>query len=461
MHGTRTMNEIISITSKNSSGYISKKDLALASFLLSFVFLIYLFGLLNESKILIFSMYILNIFLDFAIFIKVRHTPPLFITALFMFMMDLYLSFYLILKIPISEPRYYPFFNYENMFTYLMIVNLFKISFFCFLKLPKKYIAISLRVKKYKSDFGFILLYIMTLILTLFGFSAKVIYFSSNSYSNYIENLKDTSGLPEYLTILYLILWLFQTKKYQKILLLSLFFIMFIKLFLYGFRVQLAMYLFLLYIVYFDKYIKKPYKLLLLGILAYLFFESFGLLKEGINLESLLNMLISSKGFILISENQQFILSQFTDVITSSLVILKKMSFENSFLSLIGFINNIFLPPRITQKLIPQSIPPAYIDRFITTIPGGIYFPISFYIRLGFLGPILFGVFLAMISNIVFNNKEFKRKNLFLIYFIIVFMTLPRWFFYTQTSYLFRFSIILFALLAILNLLKNLRKNEA
>jgi len=427
-----------------------------------FNFVIYLIGILTNDSFYIKLLFLLGVLLDIVMLIKVKNVTILLIIVFSMILMDLYFSFYLLINIPISEPIYEQYFTNDNILKYILAVNLFKTSFCCFLKGKLEFIPIRLRVKKYNSDIAFATLYIIALILTIFGFKGNIIFLHSESYVAYIENLKNISGLPEYLTLLYFILWLFTTKKYQTYLLLILFIVMFLKLFLYGLRVALLMYMLLFYIIYFDKYYKF-YESLAFLIFGYIFSLLLGYLKDNPNLISL----IENFDFLyLISGYESFILSHFTNVITSSLVILKEMSIKDSLLSLLGAFINIFLPPRITTYLIPQAQPTVYVFNNITNIPGGIYFPISFFIWLGFLGPIILGIFLSFIVNKTFDKTN---NNYYLVYyFIIIIITSPRWIFYTQIDYLFRFFIIFLFIISIFNAVmliskrnkKEVNKNE-
>jgi hypothetical protein len=335
--------------------------------------------------------------------------------------------------IPISESIYEKYFSIYNLSTYLLIVNLFKISFFHFITPSPTYIPLRLKVKKYNSTTLFyLIIFIITFTLVIFKINGEVVYFASEPYKSYIQNLENSSGLPEYLILSYIILWLLETKKYQRVLLQFLFIFIIIKLFLLGFRVQMLMYVMLFYILYLDRYY-KVYIVAFSVFLGYTFSFIFGTAKE-IGFEKLfsIDFLMNVN---LISNNQEFILSHFTGVITSSLVIIEEMSFN--ILTSIGFILNTFLPPVILQKILPQAQPPVYVSEYITRIPGGVYFPVFFYTSFWFLGPIIFGIFISWIFNKTFNSL--RPSNFFTIYSIIIFSTLPRWFFYTQTDYLFRF----------------------
>jgi len=428
-----TVNFILTEKGLLKAGFLL--NLSCFAFFIAFNFLIYLIVNLTEELILLKILFIVGFLYDVFIFVKVRRITPLLVFTIFMMFMDLYFSFYLLMDIPISESIYEKYFSIYNLSTYLLIVNLFKISFFHFIKPSSIYIPLRLKVKKYSSTTLFYLIYIITFTLVIFKIDGEVIYFTSNPYESYIRNLESSSGLPEYLIIFYIILWLFETKKHQRVLLQFLFIVIGVKLFLLGFRVQMLMYVMLFYILYLDKYY-KVYKVAFFIFLGYTFSFIFGIAKE-IGFEKLfsIDFLMNVN---LISHNPEFILSHFTGVITSSLVIIEEMSFN--ILTSIGFILNTFIPPVILQKILPQAQPPVYVSEYITRIPGGVYFPVFFYTSFWFLGPIIFGIFISWIFNKAFNASRFS--NLFIIYSIIIFSTLPRWFFYTPTDYLSRFFFI-------------------
>jgi hypothetical protein len=420
------------LTEKRLLKAVAFLNLSYFAFFIAFNFLIYLIVNLTEELVFLKILFIIGFLHDVFIFVKVKRIPLLLVFTIFMMLMDLYFSFYLLTGIPISESIYEKYFSIYNLSTYLLIVNLFKISFFHFIKPSSIYIPLRSKVKKYNSTILFYLIYTITFTLVIFKIDGEVIYFTSNPYESYIRNLENSSGLSEYLIIFYIILWLFETKRHQRVLLQFLFIVIGVKLFLLGFRVQMLMYVMLFYILYLDKYY-KVYKVVFFIFLGYAFSFIFGIAKE-IGFEKLfsIDFLMNVN---LISHNPEFVLSHFTGVITSSLVVIEEMSF-NIFTS-IGFILNTFIPPVILQKILPQAQPPVYVSEYITRIPGGVYFPVFFYTSFWFLGPIIFGIFISWIFNKAFN--ALRPSNFFTIYSIIIFSTLPRWFFYTQTDYLFRF----------------------
>jgi len=428
-------------------------NLSCFAFFTAFNFLIYLIVNLTEELILLKILFIIGFLYDVFIFVKVKRIPLLLVFTVSMMLMDLYFSFYLLMGIPISESIYEKYFSIYNLSKYLLIVNLFKISFFHFIKPSSIYVPLRLKVKKYNSTILFYLIYTITLTLIIFEIDGEVIYFTSNPYESYIRNLENSSGLPEYLIILYIILWLFETKKHQRVLLQFLFIVIGIKLFLLGFRVQMLMYVMLFYILYLDKYY-KVYKVAFFIFLGYVFSFIFGIAKE-IGLEKLFSIDFLTN-LNLISHRSEFILSHFTGVITSSLVIIEEMSFN--ILTSIGFILNTFIPPVILKKILPQAQPPAYVLEYITRIPGGIYFPVFFYTSFWFLGPIIFGIFISWIFNKAFNVSRFS--NLLIIYSIIIFSTLPRWFFYTPTDYLSRYLFIFLFIFYLIVSVYNVTRHE-
>jgi len=425
-------------------------NLSYFAFFIAFNFLIYLIVNLTEESNFLKILFIIGFLYDVFIFVKVKRITLLFVFTIFIMFMDLYFSFYLLMDIPISESIYEKYFSIYNLSTYLLIVNLFKISFFHFIKPSSTYIPLRLKVKKYNSPIMFYLIYTITFALVIFKIDGEVIYFTSEPYKSYIRNLEKMSGLPEYLIIFYIILWLFETKKYQRVLLQFLFIFICIKLFLLGFRVVVLMYIMLFYILYLDKYY-KVYKVAFFIFLGYIFSYIYGIAKV-IGFEKLfsIDFLMNVN---LLSHNSEFILSHFTGVITSSLVIIEEFSFN--ILTSIGFILNIFIPPVILQKILPQAQPTVYVSTYITGFPGGVYFPVFFYTSFWFLGPIIFGIFISWIFNKAFNTSRFS--NFFIIYSIIIFSTLPRWFFYTQTDYLFRFLVYFYLLISAYNVIKSMR----
>ena len=423
---------------------------------LSVNFILLLLFLTFNNHNLLYFIFLLGIAYDMLIFVKIKNIYPLFIITIFIILMDFYLSLYLFFGIKLSSPDYYNYYNEENIFKYILVVNLFKISFYHFLKVPTKYIPIRLKIKKYRSPTLFNILYVTTLLLVLFGFKGTIIYSQTNVYRSYVENLSHVSGLPEYLIIIYIFLWLFETKKYQKLMIIFLFILMIIKLFLLGFRVQMMMYIFLFYILYIDGLVKLM-GIILSSTIGYFIFYIYGFIKEY-GIEYIFSINLSEINLIGENvENTGFVLSQFSGVITSSLTIIAKLGLENSLISLVGFILNIIIPPRILDLFIPQATIPAFVVNYITHIPGGEYFPIPFYIWFGFLGPILFGIFLAKVINKTLNNYN---NNFVFIYFVMIFSTFPRWLFYTQTDYLFRMPIMLATLLGIYGIFRKAFQNR-
>lgn len=418
------------------------------NFLNFFMYFIYLICYFCDNLILFLS-FLYGLFLDILITCKVRRIPPVLIFYAIIILMDFYLSLNLFFGLQLAEDRFLAYYHSDNIINFITITNIFKASFLAFYSPPDNYIPVRQKVRKIESQSIFMILYIIVLFLVLFGVRGEIIYLSQNAYQTYIKNLEEASGLSEYLIILFVILWLFETKKYQRYLMFFLFVIMSIKLFLYGFRVVLAMYVFLFYIIYLDK-VYKFWKIAFFSFLLYIFLSIFGLLKETGSLIVLIQNV--SLYNILLSAREEFVLSHFTGVITSSLVILEEMDLTDSILSFFGFLLNIFLPSRFVIDILPQGIIPYFIHTYKTSIPGGLFFPVSSYIWFNIFGPMLISLYISYLFRAAIS---YHKSNFIYLWFILVFSTMPRWFFYTQTDYLFRFVFYFFLVYMLLIYLKK------
>lgn len=401
---------------------------------------VYFISILIESLAAIKILLFFDIFLTFVSFYIFRKVLLLLLFNFFIFAINFYLTLYLIFGYRISEVYYESYYNPKNMGIFLFSILLFKASLVTFINIRGDYIPLREKIFKIRNRGFYYVVFVLIFLLSIFGFDGEIVFLSESPYMSYISNLEKNSGIVEYMIILLIILWLLEDSKVKKYMTKFLFVFILFKLFLLGFRVQFLMYLLLFYIFYLDGKV-KTWTFVFYTLIGYIFANFFGVLKEiGIkDVSTIFNRI----DYLFTGSSNEFILSHFTGVITSSMVIIGNLTYEDRFMSMIGTFINAILPNSIVNSFIPQVNIPKYVFLYKDKLPGGLFFPTEFYLKFGMLGPIFLGYFLSLIFNKTLSSM-YNAKQFTYLYSILVFSEMPRWLFYTQVDYLFRQAFYMF-----------------
>lgn len=273
----------------------------------------------------------------------------------------------------------------------------------------------------------FHILLFVALFFLFFGLTGQTLL-SGTAYAD--SELTHKSTMHEYFILVFFFLILF-SKKQNKNILITLLFIYVIKTLLYGSRIEvveiLLLWFYLFY--YFNDKIKKRAILLLL--IAGIYFTNvmsnvrsnpIGFLSGNdlITYFDPSNMFVNNTNTLIISSNEG-------DVIQSSsrIIGLIDKGELNLFQRLSGFVIYLSTP------IIPTSFLPDYSNlssykQDIYKSGGGGLISVYFYTWLGFLGPMLIGIIIALLVNNFFLGKSIY----YYVYGVTLFVTFPRWFSY-------------------------------
>lgn len=395
------------------------------------IFISYSSGILSSQFLLIYSMLI-----NILILISFSKNPIVYIVFLMLFTVLLYLIPTYFLDVPLSEFFQY---NKQSLFDQVLLIHtLFLVSFYLFFPEKINYIPLNKIIKRYNYPIIFWLLFFLILFVLLFMLKGSVVLFQENSYAIYKKNLAVESGLPEYLLIGFVLMFVFMKKKIQTYALMVLTVFYMAKLILLGYRVQAIMAILFFFFAFIDGKIKT--KTIIVGsFFGFVLSLVYGNLKAGITEFSPDKLFIDlGYGFVMSHQsNMYYSTSVYIGLIEDNI-----MNFETRFVSFIGFILNMIVPSKYIKEYIPEGQIPTWVHQFADYGGGGLP-DIYFYIWLGPIGVILFALFLALTIKITHNPNFIgtKYKNLLAIYVFMIGVTSARWVFYDPGNFLFRLPI--------------------
>ena len=402
-----------------------KKLLLLSSFLLT----LFLFKIdFISIKVILWC----GIYLNIILISKYFNHKPFMIINIFNLIYLFYLIPYYHFDIYISD---YFIYQKELYINKILIIHVFfLLCIYIFLKKEKNYLVISNCIKKIYSPVAFYGLLIFIFFCLLFLMKGVNIYSSENTYYAYMDNLRGGSGLPEYLLVFIVVLFIFTNSKIEYYLfnILILFFIY--KLFVYGFRVQTLMLLLLYYILILDEKL-KPIVVFYSSLFGFILMSFVGILKDGGKADLIKLFFNTENGFIL---------SHHTGVIYSSTTQLGLVSdgilnFYDRVYGSFGFIMNTIIPGRFIKEYIPEGQIHSFAKRFAEYGGGGLP-EVTMYYYFGFIGVIGFAFLFSLFVNYSLA-KQINKNNIYSIICIIIFLTFPRWLSYDPANFFFRLPI--------------------
>lgn len=395
-----------------------------------------------------FILLFLGIYINYLLISEYIEHKPFVLINIFQFIYLIYLIPYYLFDINISD--HFEYQKYEYITPVLCIHICFLSFLYFFLKKSYSYTPISCLLEKRKSNLIFYVLFFTTLFSILFLFRGETIYFNSNSYSTYVSNLGKESGLPEYLLVIFPIIYIYASSKFKNNLLFILLIIYMLKLFLLGYRVQMTMGILMMYLLFFD--IKfKPKSILVLGLFGFVGMSFFGMLKEGISNPKILELFFNTE--------RGFILSHHTGVLYSSAVYIGLISDEiieriSLMIGGIGFLINFILPGRFVRDVIPESQIHQLGKQFASYGGGGLP-EVYIYVYFGITGVILLAYFLSKLINYNINNTN-SHNIYFSLFVIVALATFPRWLSYDPANFLFRLPLYCLVIYFVIQILSKM-----
>ena len=284
----------------------------------------------------------------------------------------------------------------------------------------------------------FCVLSIILILILLFGIKGDNL-FLSGGYNNFGNFQKST--LHEYFILIFLFFIIFAPKAKVYKFIIQLFLLLYtFKTLLYGGRIEVVqIFLLFFYLFYLFKYrIKTIY------VLCFLFF--------GIYFSIVFSKIRSNPGIILtknyltvfnpkevfkIDVNNPVLSSTEGDVVQSSarivgLINTNELTISNRFVSFVSFLVSPIIPSSYLSDLSNLS---TYKQNVVQS-GGGALISTFFYSWLGYIGPIIAGLFIGIFINMFFN----LYSNSTYIYGICLLIMFPRWFSYNPI-FLVKFSL--------------------
>lgn len=364
---------------------------------------------------------------------------PLFLALVYYGTFLLYLLPPLAFGMRISE---YGRFEQPGLFAELLFIQgLFLAGLIASLRQPARRLALVDAMPAIRGEVVGLALAGLIAAAMAFGVEGENVLGADAPYQAYIRNLENQSGLPEYLIAfsLWPTLLLRGTKwRWVPVLLAGL---LAVKLLLLGFRVQILMLALLGYYVTVERRV-GPFAILGFMGLGFGFAALLGYLKEGGEGDFIDMVFNASHGFVL---------SHQTGVLYSSLAILGAaqegvLTAGDTVTSALGALMNTVVPSGLIKPLLPGFNLASHIQNYYPT-PGGVLFPVPFYVWLGAPGPFLLGAAFGRVPSLIAAIAgRVTEGSVFTGTFIAtLFVTLPRWVSYDVGNFLFRLPLMVAA----------------
>ena len=287
----------------------------------------------------------------------------------------------------------------------------------------------------------------------LYMFKGESIFSASKSYSTYQANIKNSSGLNEYLLIFSVFILFIKKSFLMRCFFVGLLGVFVTKAVFYGFRVQAIMGLLVIFITVFKQDPPRFFSILIM-ISGFFVMLIFGFMKEGADIDNFSLDLLVDVRYGYAQSHQHGVLSSSTVILSHS----ESLSLEQKLATIPALILASTVPRRFLNDLVPWVYPSSYVQTFEYT-PGGGLFIIQIYFLLGVGGIIVFLVsFVSLLNyfsklNVISKNKD--KYILVLIVYMFVFM--PRWISYDFFNYGLRGCFLIFLLVSLHSLLKYKR----
>ena len=260
----------------------------------------------------------------------------------------------------------------------------------------------------------------IALLVVVFGFGGVVVVGSEGGYQSYRDNIKQGSGIIEYLLLIFVVLSSFRRNFLMTSFFVFLVLIYAVKCALLGFRVQSVMAIILLIAIFLPS--MRPRVTIFLAVVGGGFALLLGVLKHGLQFE-IASLII----------NGNYLQTPHGGAAASSTVILGLLDLNlwESATSLLAFI----LPRGIIGDIVPWAYPGSYVQMSEST-PGGVLVGVYGYYLAGFFGVVLISILLKfMIDGLCKNNARTPMEVVWGFCAVSFFIFFPRWFLYDFGNY--------------------------
>ncbi|WP_394135673.1 hypothetical protein [Aliivibrio fischeri] len=352
------------------------------------------------------------------------------------------------LMVYFSGATFFHAYDFNNINLVFLTLSFF-CSFLLFIPSPKEYIK-SYDLEYINSNILFFFILGVYLLGTMY-LSGGNIFESDSSYGAYRDNLKNASGLNEYLIILSCLFIIIKKTKAMRFFVCFAVSIYIFKSVIYGLRVQALMQFIVFYFMFINKDIKSKYLFLALSS-GFLLMLIYGFAKEG--------MIIEKIGFeLLVDTRYGYAQSHQQGVLSSSTAMLNyKDLFPNVFLNIPSVMSASVIPRGIIGDILPWAYPSSFVQMFQYT-PGGGLFTTQIYLLLGFPGLIIILLFMVSFLNSFLNLGNRKPNCIITLLFIVTVVFFPRWISYDFFNYFARSSFVLIMLYVFIYIFLKLNRS--
>lgn len=306
-----------------------------------------------------------------------------------------------------------------------------------------------------KSKQIFYSLELALLMAILFGIQGGNVI-GGGGYEVYVENLQNTSGLPEYLLVLFFLTGLMADGKLQKLIWGVVLFLFILKTSLIGLRIVSLMGV--LCGFWFSVTFISGFRLIFVFIAGFFLFSLLGLLKFPTLPDDLFVSLffeITDAGLV----------SHHGNVIWASAVMLKLidsgvLDFFDRLNILFYYIANSVIPSGVLQNSFGFRYIGVWLQEAGYTSGGG-HVAVYAYAASSIVGVIAIASMIGYGARSSVSEANNLSTRIFRVWFMMAMITFPRWISYDMGNFLFRLPIYAAVLFALLVFLSNFGKKNA
>lgn len=349
--------------------------------------------------------------------------------------------------------------NIEGLYKTLLIHSIFLFALDIFVLPIKKNVYVSEMLFPQKSEIRFYIVAALFVFFLLYSVRGDSIV-ESGGYGR--GETSGMGGIGEYFLVLIPLMYIYSGKsKLLKYITWLLLLLMSLKLLLYGGRIGVLMIGLLYFALYFNVPERKVSKkrLIIIGVSALYIFVLMGAIRSNVDMALRASwgeiLLLPFKGNFLKTYIEFF--GNQNDIFYSSAAVNYGIETNqlNWFVRLEMFLYNI-LSLFVPYSLLPEkAVVISYVQKHILPTGGGALLSMYSYLFLSYPGIILLAIFLAWVINTFSTTK----KQLMILFGVMVFTTYPRWFGYNAIG-LFKISFYIIPVYLGLKTLFQLKNNQ-
>jgi hypothetical protein len=361
---------------------------------------------------------------------RVRMIRPLFLVLLFYGTFLPYLGAFVLGGIRISD---YPDYQLPGLASHLLSIQIvFLTTALTFLTRTIPPVLLVDMVPRVRAT-GLGVILVAGIIAASFTFGGQNIFDAQRTYSAYSQNVRDISGLPEYLIFALLAAFILLHRTQMRYLPLLAVAVLFYQFAILGFRVQILMLGLLPYFFYCEKWF-TPFRMICGAIVGFAALSAYGYMKGGDGHVDLVTLFFD--------DSRGFIISHQTGVLYSSMAIVGliqegAIDVADRAMSLAGVGINALVPSSLVTQIVPEYNW-ASLAQDHTLTAGGVLFTVAFYGWLSYIGPVICGLSVALVPSLSRLGASVWPLGGAL---AALFVGFPRWVSYDVGNFMLRMPI--------------------